>query len=223
MTATRPATAAELRELAASADALEAYITGPMALATGRALDFWAALDARARARLANDTRAANQELASRAGQLASIYRGLRSGALELAGWQPPEQELRLGVVRAGQLGMWPVVAVIAVGAVIAAGVWVVLDLWAEARKLEAEADLVRARTAADVQATVAKVAQTDPAAATDLARALAKAQGAANAATGGWLSRVGDALATGAETAFSSTGVLLALGALWFWSRGRR
>jgi hypothetical protein len=210
----RAATTAEQSALRAEGEALERYVMGTMAPTVGGALALWNGLGTYLQASVSEDTRKRNAALQASADKWRALVAGLRSGELELAAWVPEGKAAspQLGIRLASGLGIWPIViAVIAIGAVLAA--WKVTDVWGEAERLKAEAEAVRAQTARDVQATVARVAQTDPAAAAKLATTLTTAQQAANAAGSSWLGgAAGAALKSTGAALLAAAGIWLAL-----------
>lgn len=195
------ATPSERAELGAARDALERFVRGQVALAVVQRWALWDSLRRNLGAALQGlagpELLAANAEQDQRARQLAMLVRGLDSGQLELAAWAEPLEHgrgpLRLAVVQAGTLGLFPIlpVIVIAGAAAIAGGAFVLADAWTEARKLEAEATATRAKTAAQITARVTQLAATDPQGAAQLAGALTAANQAANAAQPSLLDRL--------------------------------
>lgn len=198
-----PATAEQRAEIGAARDALERYVRGAVTNAIVQRWAFWRSLEqsgaARAAAPLAGAHAAADED----ARRFAGLLRGLNTGALELVPWAEPREQgygtIRLGVARTGALGLFQLVPVliIAAAAAVASGVFVLADLWLEARKLEAEASNLRAKTAAQITSTVAQVAQQDPHSAAALADALARANQAATAARPSLLDQLVGAIGT--------------------------
>lgn len=203
----RPATAAEQSALAAEGQAFERYVMRDVAPAVGAALALWNGLGVYLQANVSDETRARNAALQASADKWRTLVAGMRSGELELAAWQAEGRPTyQLGLRLTQGLGFWPIViAVIAIGAVLVG--WKVTDVWGEAERLKAEAEATRAQTARDVQATITRVAATDPAGAAKLATTLATAQQAANAAGSSWLGPA-------ASAALKSTGAALLVAA---------
>jgi hypothetical protein len=206
----RPATAAEQSALRAEGEAFERYVMRDVAPAVGAALALWNGLGVYLQANVSDETRARNSRLQASADKWRALVAGLRSGELELAAWQAEGRPTyQLGIRLTDGLGLWPIViAVVAIGAALVA--WKMTDVWGEAERLKAEADATRAQTARDVQATITRVAQSDPAGAAKLATTLATAQQAANAAGSSWLGPA-------AAAAVKATGATL-LAAAGFW-----
>lgn len=203
----RPATAAEQSALRAEGQALERYIMSDVAPAVGAALALWNGLGIYLQANVSDETRKRNAALQASADKWRALVAGIRSGELELAAWQAEGRPTyQLGIKLTEGLGFWPIViAVIAIGAVLVG--WKITDVWGEAERLKAEAEATRAQTAKDVQATINRVAQTDPAAAAKLATTLTAAQQAANGAGSSWLGPA-------AAAAVKSTGAALLIAA---------
>lgn len=238
----QPLNAAELAHLQASAGELQRYVQGTAALAIARRAAFWDALRREATRMLGADAEMAMQTIAGAelyarnlqadrdAATFAELVSGLTAGRYQLAPWVEADGRdvaTHFGVVRAGQLGLWPLVPVliIAAGAAALAGAWVLADLYLQSRKLEAEADQTRAQTASRITAAVTQLSASDPQAAAQLATALSQANAAANAAQPSWLDRLvqgaKDVVAGAATSGFG--GVAVALGLLWLLSkRGR-
>lgn len=202
-----PLTPQYQRELTDAAEKLSAYVQGPAAKAIAARLAFWrslqqsmgafgAAAERQVRAMFPAEV-AGNVAADADAKAYAELLAGLRNGQYQLTAWAvDPAKAVTFGVTRAGaaagELGFPFVPVLFVVGsAVVAGGAWVVADLFGTAQKTAAEAELVRAQTAAKIQDAVAAVAKQDPAAATALADSLTRAQQAANNATPGFLDRL--------------------------------
>ena len=225
MTSVRPMTADEARELQGSVNALERFILGDLANELGGQLVFWDRLvKSGAAAQLPADLVRENQRVNGYARIVAELVHGLRSGALELAAWEPKPGTLRIGIVHAGTLRGLPLVLFVLVGTAVAGATWKIADAWLEVQRLQEQASLVRARTAEAITNRVAEVAKRDPVAAANLADSLAKAQTAAHNAGGGWLQQaLSSAAGVVRDAAQSAVSPWLILGGLYLWSRRGR
>lgn len=211
------ASPAELSQLQASVQQLENYMRGQVARVIASRYAFWQALKAQALTQnaqslleqlLGPELVTLNAQADHNAAAFGDMLRGLDSGELKLAAWTQQSESgaqspLQLGIVRQGtdpgRLGQWqllaPIIVRTAVQATVAVGAWVLANAWTTSRQLEAQADKVKADTAAKITAAVTSVAKQDPAAARALADALGNANNAANAATPGLLDQIGGAV----------------------------
>jgi hypothetical protein len=207
------ASPAELSQLQAGVQQLEAYMRGQVARVIAARYAFWQALRAQASQSLLEqlvgpELVTLNAQADHNAAEFGKLLRGLDSGELKLAAWTQQSESgatspLQLGIVRQGtdpgQLGQWqllaPIIVRTALQATVAVGSWVLANAWLTSKQLEAQADKVKADTASKITAAVSSVAKQDPAAARALADALGKANDAANSATPGLLDQIGGAL----------------------------
>lgn len=182
------------------------------------------AFDQATGARILNDNAAAD----TRAKQWASVVNALDRGDAELAG-RFDNDTIKIGVVVKGTLPRpleaWPIIlGIIVIG--IGVGSWLLLDAWADARIIEAEAARVHALTQSAVQQSIAAVAaKYGPDAAKMFADAQAKAMQAAQQPPQGWAANLGQGIgqaintATGAVADLSNNALVWGLG-LYFLSK---
>lgn len=235
------ASADQLERMRSDADAFEAYVRGAVSAAVLQRHAFWselvsprdvgamravltAALESAGITRLAQENEQAN----ANAVKFARVVAGLNAGQFEVAHRMADEKSdaLTLGIVRAGSiphsLQLWPLVPVIVVGAVLY-GAWVLVDAWLSMRTLEAQSDALRAKTQAAVSDAVARVGAQDPQAAAALAEALERANNAAAGVHPGLLDKLAGAVADVGAGVRDSSGLLLAFGLAWLWSRRKK
>ncbi len=223
------ASAEQLAAMRRDASDFQAYVLGRAATAVLARYAFWEVLYLGASPGDAGLADVTAQNLAAdvAARSFAKVVAGLNDGSLELVHSTESEQgsQLTLGVMRANavpkSLGMWPIVPIIIIGAA-AYGGWVLVNAWLSVRKLEAENDALRARTAAAVSAAVVRVGATDPQAAAQLADALERANNAASNVQPGLLDKLAGAVGDVGKGVRDSAGIFLLLGAAWLWSRRR-
>lgn len=219
-----PASSEQLEELRASAAAFESFVRGAATAAVLRRYAWWSELRSEGRA-LGIDV-AAQDDADRQAVAFAQVVRGLDHAELELVGWQGERGALTLGVVRRGTvpgaLGLWPLVSVVVVGAVLTAA-WVLVDAWLSARTIEAKSDALRAQ--AQAQATAAIAAAPDADAADKLARALERANRAAAGVQPSLLDKLAGYAASATDVVGGGLGGggLLILFGLWYWSQRKR
>ena len=183
--------------LAHNRDALRAYWLGTTMPAVATRWGWWNYLAEQAQSFnvspsmvVGRDLAALNEKLNRDARQYALMVAALGSGRAWVQPWSMPGEAgpvLRLGIARRdGALGAvpallaaWalaPTILNYAVGAVVAAGTFILADGWLSAREAEAEAAAALATTRAKSAEAVAEVAKVDPQAALALADALNKA-----------------------------------------------
>lgn len=223
---------AELEGVRAQAADLEALVLGPVSTTVAQRWAFWQSLRTQAAALGASESRlaaympdvvAANRAADQSARKLAQVIAGLRTGAYELQPWATAQGDIQLGVIQRGGLGAFPLVTVLwsAATAVVAGGAWIVANLWATAKEMQAEAELTRAKTASKITDLVDTVGRDDPQLGAQLADALGRANDAANRASPGLLDSL---IQSGRDLVQSVTGGggWVWLGLLWLWSRSR-
>jgi len=228
-------TAAQLAELRRAAAVLERAMGGEVALAIARRWAFTRSLEASATAagvtlaQLSPAVARANGQADGSARRWAQLLEALRAGAAVVQPWAPESEAglgpVRLGIARAGGLGLWQLVPTLVIGAasaLAAAGGWVILDAWTEARREQATADRVRAETAAAVSSAITQAAKISPDAAAQLAQALQRANQAASGAQPSLLGSLAGAVDATVSTARDS-GPWLALAAIYFFARRRK
>jgi len=218
------------RELALAVDGLQWWVTTPVATSVAQRRALYSSLAASLGPHFATvvgpELVAAHARAAKRESAFAGVVRGLESGALQIVPWfdsaadATSMERAHLGVARAGQvnLGLWPLAVVALIGVVVAAGVgiWVLADTYLETQKIKADADALRAQTAAKVTSAVTALSATNPAAAVQLSNALTAANRAAQAAPPTVWQQLSGAVSSAAGTA-------VLLGLLWYAYRNRR
>lgn len=233
------ATPQQVQQLRAGAQAFEEYAAG-VSRVVGVRFAYWATLKAEAARYGINPGEIVGAQLAAEhdaadahARQWATTVRALDSGRAQLAGWTVPGETmsaLRLGVVQTGTLpitvGVWPIVPilVVAAGAILSVGTWLLGDAWLTARNTEAEAIKLQTQTQAKITAAVIEAGKQSPQAATALADAIAKANASAQQPTSSIFDRLANAIGGAAENLTSGPGLagmgLLFLAFLYFSSR---
>jgi len=216
------------RELGLAVDGLQWWIQNPVATSVAQRRVQYASLAASLGPHFATvvgpELVAAHARAAKRESAFGGVVRGLESGALQIVPWfdsaadATSMERAHLGVARAGsQLGLWPLAVVALIGVVVVAGVgiWVLADTYLETQKIKADADALRAQTAAKVTSAVTALSATNPAAAVQLSNALTAANRAAQAAP----PTVWQQLAGAAS---SAAGKAILLGLLWYAYRNR-
>lgn len=210
-------------QLGLAVQGLQWWTTNPVATAVAQRRVFYssmaAALGPQLNAVVGPQLIGEHAQATKREAAFANIVRGLDGGTLQIVPWYDSAaatanvENAHLGVARVGsQLGLWPLAVVALVGVVVVAGVgiWLLADMYLETEKLKADADSLRARTAAKVTDAVTKLSTTNPAAATQLAGALANANRAVQAAPPTVWQQIGGAVSNATSSA-------ILLGLLWY------
>lgn len=216
------------RELALAVDGLQWWIQNPVATSVAQRRVQYASLAASLGPHFATvvgpELVAAHARAAKRESAFGGVVRGLEGGTLQIVPWfdsaasATSMENAHLGVARAGsQLGLFPLAVVALIGVVVVAGVgiWVLADTYLETQKIKADADALRAQTAAKVTSAVTALSATNPAAAVQLSNALTAANRAAQAAPPTVWQQIGSA-------ASSVAGTAILLGLLWYAYRNR-
>lgn len=214
------------RDLGLAVEGLQWYVQNPVATSVAQRRVLYASLAAtlgpHLQTVLGPELIAAHARAAKREGAFAGIVRGLDAGTLQIVPWfeSPADataiEKAHLGIARAGsQLGLWPLAIVALVGAVVVAGFWVLADTYLETEQIKANADALRAQTAAKITSAVTALSATNPAAATQLAASLTAANRAAAAAPPTVWQQIAGAVS-------NATGTALLLGLLWYAYRNR-
>jgi len=223
----------QLVQVRAGAAELERAMTGEVALAVARRWAFARSLERSATAAgvslalLSPAVARANAEADQHARAWAAMLAGLRTGALVLLPWSQRTEAglgpVHYGVARAGALGVWQLVPALIVGAAaaLASAGWLLSNAWLSARAVQAEADKIRAQTAAAVSGAITEAAKTSPAAAAQLAQALDQANRAAAGAQPSILNSLAGAVDATAFTVRES-GPWLVLAGLYLLGRRR-
>lgn len=211
--------------LADQAHAIESFVRGPCSESCAAFAGAWLAL--RPLGAVTPQLAAECDALIAQIQRFAQVAAGLERGRYQLAAGQVQPGQYTIGVIKRGAVrssmaGWLPIIIV----GVVAVGVWVLVDLYLEARKLEAAAAVKRAELQ---QQMTHAIAASPPDQRDQLAAALARAN--ASAAPQDWLTRIGNTLSNAAATAGSAIAgaasswipIALALAVIVYMAGGRR